>query len=445
MKQVPILEVHNVTKTYRIYNHPRDRFKQAYFPGKRLLYHETRALDSISFALMPGDVMGVIGRNGSGKSTLLKIITGTLKPSEGEVICRGRVGAMELGSGFDPEFSGMDNVFMKAAMLGFRDRDTREKLDDILQFAEIGDSIYQPVKTYSTGMAMRLDFAILAQTSPDLLVIDEALSVGDEVFQRRCIGRLEQLKARGTSIILVSHSCPTVVQFCNRAMLLHTGKLRLLDSPKQVVRVYQRLSQARSATEWEPLLNRINELGQESLPNDLRSLTEFEPALSVQALDKVPYEVQGGELIGVRMISSHGRPSNVFLRGEPVTIELDFRLDQRVDYPCIGCNIGNAQGILITGQKADSQHAAHDIPMVLDAGNWTITFQFKGGLMEGLYFVNCYLREGTMGTDLHRIRDAFMFRVVAAEPTSSFGLCDLSASPPRITASPTESSLGSSN
>jgi len=439
MDQIPILEVHNVTKTYHIYDHPRDRFRQAFLPIKRQLYRESRALDSISFSLLPGDVMGIVGRNGSGKSTLLRIIAGTLKPSEGDVVCRGRVAAMELGNGFDPEFSGMDNVYMKAAMLGFSDRETREKLDDILQFAEIGDFIHRPVKTYSTGMVMRLDFAIQAQTSPDLLIIDEALSVGDEVFQRRCIGRLEQLKARGTSILLVSHSCPTVVQFCNRAMLLHAGKLRMLDSPKQVVRVYQRLAQARSASEWEPLLNRLNELEQESLPEDLRNLTEFEPALAVPSFTRLPYEVQGGELVGVRMMDSHGRPSNVFPRGEPLTIELQFRLDQRLDYPCIGCNIGNSQGILITGQKADSQHGIPGIPAALEAGYWSVVFCFKGGLMEGLYFVNCYLRESTLGTDLHRIRDAFMFRVIAAGATSSFGLCDLSAEAPRLSASLPES------
>lgn len=439
MKKLPVLEVQDVAKTYHIYDHPRDRFMQTFLPMKRQLYRQKRALSPISFSMMPGDVMGIVGRNGSGKSTLLKIIAGMLKPSEGRVVCRGRIGAMELGSGFDPEFSGLDNVFMKAAMLGFTDHDTRERLDEILHFAEIGDSIHQPVKTYSTGMVMRLDFAIQAQTNPDLLIIDEALAVGDEVFQRRCIARLEQLKAQGTAILLVSHSCPTIVQFCNRAMLLHAGRLRMLDSPKQVVRVYQRLSQARSASEWEPLLNRINELRQESLPEDLSGLTQSEPTLAVASLRMIPYEVQGGELIGVQMMDSHGRLSNVFLRGKPLIVELHFRLDQQVENPCIGCNIGNAQGILVTGQKIEWEHESPAIPKVLGAGHWTATFKFKGGLMEGLYFINCYLRAGKLSADLHRIRDAFMFRIVSAGPSSSFGLCDLSGDPPRLTALTPES------
>ena len=186
--------------------------------------------------------MGVVGRNGSGKSTLLQLLCGTLTPTSGTVAIEGRVAALlELGSGFNPEFTGLENIYLNAALLGLSRDETDANLDAILAFADIGDFVHQPVKTYSSGMALRLAFAVQANIQPDVLVVDEALAVGDEFFQRKCFKHLEKLKENGTSILLVTHNCGQILQHCDQAMLLHKGQLEFLGRPKSITTIYQRL------------------------------------------------------------------------------------------------------------------------------------------------------------------------------------------------------------
>ena len=219
-----------LSKCYRIYNHPRDRLIQAIwgrdrFARPKLRYREFWALNDVSFELARGQTLGVVGRNGSGKSTLLQLLCGTLLPTNGNVETKGRIGALlELGSGFNPEFSGLDNVYLNASLLGLSQTEIENQLDAILSFAEIGDFVDQPVKTYSSGMAVRLAFAVQAHISPDLLVVDEALAVGDELFQKKCYAHLNQLKEQGTAVLLVTHNCPQIIQNCDQALLLHAGE-----------------------------------------------------------------------------------------------------------------------------------------------------------------------------------------------------------------------------
>ena len=208
----------------------------------------------MSFQLKRGQTLGVVGRNGSGKSTLLQLICGTLTPTTGRVWVAGRIGALlELGSGFNPEFTGLENVYLNGILLGLTKSEINARLDTILEFAGIGDFIHQPVKTYSSGMAVRLAFSVQAHVQPDLLVVDEALAVGDEMFQKKCYTHLEQLKANGTSILLVTHSCPQILQHCDQALLLSGGELKLMGSPKLITSTYQRLNNA-PAHEWGSLL-----------------------------------------------------------------------------------------------------------------------------------------------------------------------------------------------
>jgi lipopolysaccharide transport system ATP-binding protein len=192
-----------------------------------------------------------VGRNGSGKSTLLQLLCNTLTPTTGQVECHGRIAALlELGSGFNPEFTGLENVFLNASLLGLSQRETEDRLDAILAFADIGTFVQQPVKTYSSGMALRLAFAVQANIEPDLLVVDEALAVGDEYFQRKCFNHISRLRDRGTAILLVTHSCPQILKHCDEALLLDHGRLLLHDTPKTVVTAYQRLSSA-EAGRWD--------------------------------------------------------------------------------------------------------------------------------------------------------------------------------------------------
>lgn len=242
-----VIRVENLSKCYNIYNKPSDRLKQFVYPGiKRLLgksvhpyYQDFWALKNINFSIPKGETVGVIGKNGSGKSTLLQIICGTLTPTTGMVNTQGRIGALlELGSGFNPEFTGRENVYLNASVLGLKKDEIEAKLDDILSFADIGSFIDQPVKKYSSGMSVRLAFAVQAQIEPDILIVDEALAVGDARFQAKCFHRLNTLKENGTSILLVTHSSEQIVQHCSYALLLSSGQQIAEGNPKSVVNQY---------------------------------------------------------------------------------------------------------------------------------------------------------------------------------------------------------------
>src|SRR5438046_517334 len=236
------LRVHGVSKQYRTYARPGDRLKESLTRGRLRRHKEFWALHDVSFELNEGDIVGIIGPNGCGKSTLLQIIAGTLEPTSGEVWHQGRISALlELGAGFDPEFTGAENVFMNASLLGLSRRETDALFPQIERFAEIGDFLYQPVKTYSSGMYVRLAFAIASSVEPDILIIDEALSVGDAVFQHRCLRRIKELHERGTTVLFVSHDPAAVRARCSRAILLKAGRIVTDGKPADVLNRYQKI------------------------------------------------------------------------------------------------------------------------------------------------------------------------------------------------------------
>ena len=254
------IKVSSLSKCFPIYDKPSDRLKQFIvpklcraipplrrsFPTPHLqrptYYHEFWALRDVSFEIRKGETVGIIGRNGSGKSTLLQIICGTLNSTSGTIRTSGRIAALlELGSGFNPEFTGYENVYMNAAVLGLSKEETDERFEAIATFADIGAFITQPLKTYSSGMVVRLAFAVAINVAPDILIIDEALSVGDEQFQRKCFARLEAIRASGATILFVSHSGAQIIEICDRAVLLDVGELLTVGMPKQVVGRYQKL------------------------------------------------------------------------------------------------------------------------------------------------------------------------------------------------------------
>lgn len=233
------IKVEGIGKCYQIYSKPRDRLLQMLMRGRKQYFREFWALSDVSFEVPRGETVGIVGRNGSGKSTLLQIICGTLRPTNGHVETVGRIGALlELGSGFNPEFSGRENVYMNATLLGLNREEIGQKFDSIVDFADIGDFIDQPVKTYSSGMAVRLAFAVQAQVNPDILIVDEALAVGDAKFQARCFERLKQLKNNGTSILLVTHSTEQIVTHCSQAILLVNGRVAERGDPREVTNRY---------------------------------------------------------------------------------------------------------------------------------------------------------------------------------------------------------------
>src|ERR1044071_9064046 len=239
---VSALGVENVSKQYRIYDRPADRLKESLTRGRLRRHREFWALRDVSFEIEAGTTVGIIGQNGCGKSTLLQIIAGTLTPTHGTVKYEGRISALlELGAGFDAEFTGVENVYMSASLMGLSRRETARIFPNIERFAEIGQLIYQPVKTYSSGMYIRLAFAIAASVEPDILIIDEALAVGDAVFQHRCLRRIKELHDRGTTVLFVSHDAAAIRALCSRAILMNQGRIVSQGEPADVLNQYQEI------------------------------------------------------------------------------------------------------------------------------------------------------------------------------------------------------------
>ena len=423
------LQVNGLGKCFRIYNRPQDRLIQGLWGRRRQLYREFWALRDVNIALEPGKTLGIVGRNGSGKSTLLQLICGTLSASEGSVVSRGRIGALlELGSGFNPEFSGRENVFLNGALLGLSQREIRRKLEAILVFADIGDFIDQPVKTYSSGMAVRLAFAVQAHTDPELLVVDEALAVGDELFQKKCYAHLEQLKRQGTSILLVTHSCAQIIEHCDLAMLLHQGRQRLWGDPKQVTSAYQRLCNASDET-WDALLEQQQQRQAAALEPVVQPLQGMlEPHLdpSLQPSSSMAYEPQGVEILDVEVLSEAGEPVNVLPLDSGFVLRFHYRSSKDLRGLQFGCHIASQTGTRISGHKFPSGGSLDQI----EAGQcFSIAFPFGGGLIPGTYFIGGGVWSEQQSGYLHRVVDYRALRIIANRSTSGIGLCDLSSGP----------------
>jgi len=451
------IQIHNISKCYRIYNHPRDRLLQAIWGrdklGRPKKYYQTFwALHELSFSLGRGQTLGVVGRNGSGKSTLLQLLCGTLQPTTGEVFTRGRVGALlELGSGFNPEFSGIENVFLNAALLGLSRRETEGKLDQILAFADIGNFVHQPVKTYSSGMTMRLAFAVQANIDPDILVVDEALAVGDELFQKKCYDHLSRLKEQGTAVLLVTHSCPQIIQHCDQALLLHNGQARMLAEPARVTVTYQRLMNA-SNEEWD------NEFNQDTLRQTSKEIGAFSSSQAL-ALDQlnhasntaaqawldhnlIPqtteiYPVKGAEITDVWIETEAGERVNILPFGQSFIIVFKYKAYSQLE--CIGmaCHIANQTGLRISGQTVPGQigpSPGHHIEVIKAGSSWSIRYGFHGGLWPGVYFIGGGIMTCHYGITsfVHRVVDYRAIRIIDNKPLSVVGASSLQLRPPIV-------------
>lgn len=240
--KTPVIQVKNLVKAYKLYDKPKDRLKEALGLGKKQVYRQHYALNNINIEIYKGETVGIIGTNGSGKSTILKIITGVLNPTEGQVTVNGRISALlELGAGFNMEYNGIENVYLNGTMMGFSEKEIEEKLPEILEFADIGDYVHQPVRTYSSGMFVRLAFAVAINIEPEILIVDEALSVGDVFFQAKCYHKFDEFKKMGKTIVFVSHDLGSISKYCDRVLLLNQGTILGEGSPKEMIDAYKRV------------------------------------------------------------------------------------------------------------------------------------------------------------------------------------------------------------
>lgn len=335
------IRVEQVSKLYRIYGRPNDRLKEMLTRGRWKRHREFWALSNISFEIEAGTTTGIIGPNGCGKSTLLQIITGTLEPTHGSVSLEGRVAALlELGAGFNHEFTGVENVFMNAALMGFSRSETEALLPEIERFAEIGDFIHQPVKTYSSGMYVRLAFSIAISAQPQILIVDEALAVGDAIFQHRCMRRLKEMQESGVTILFVSHDPNAVRALCSRAILLSDGKVKSDGSPADVLNYYQKMIMAR-------------EEAYESVPSNEEGLL----GQPESALEDYTFRHGDGsaEILKVELLDSTEHPVELVESGERVQVKILLAFRDRIDDPVCGFLIRNRHGIHIYGTNTQLQ------------------------------------------------------------------------------------------
>ena len=342
------LRVEGVSKRYRIYERPNDRLKEMLTRGRWKRHQEFWALQDISFAVEAGTTTGIIGPNGSGKSTLLQIMTGTLEPTHGSVWHEGRIAALlELGTGFNSEFTGLENVFMNASLMGFSQSETEALLPEIERFAEIGTFINQPVKTYSSGMYVRLAFSVAISASPQILIIDEALAVGDAVFQHRCMKRLKDMQESGVTIFFVSHDLASIRALCSRAILLHEGHVVTDGNPTSVLHHYQKLIMAREkAYDRQQSVAKISDS-----TDDNNALLKDLPKLECS------YRHGDGsaEVLHVELLDSSLRQLTVVETGESVTIRMLVRFNSEATDPVFGFLLRNRHGIHLYGTNTELQ------------------------------------------------------------------------------------------
>lgn len=444
------VEADCIGKCYRIFPSPRARLLQGLWGERRQLYREFWALRNVSFQLARGQTLGVVGRNGSGKSTLLQLLCSTLTPTTGQIRVQGRVGALlELGSGFNPEFSGLENVFLNAAVLGLSQHQIEERLDDILAFADIGAFINQPVKSYSSGMVVRLAFAVQAHINPDILVVDEALAVGDEMFQKKCYAHLERLKERGTSILLVTHSCPQIIQHCDQALLLHKGIARMLAEPARVTVTYQKLINASDA-EWDSALGDadgtpLHSINSESEQREAPGLEQarqeawLDPGLRPESTEIYPEH--GARIIDARITDLAGKAVNVVPFGQDFVITFDYEASQALDQAMLTCHIASHTGQRISGQslRLDKRKKTPQMPfednIIPSGGQWSCHFGFRGGLWPGIYFIGGgIIQLGQNGRRfIHRVIDYRALKVLDSDAMNVIGACNLALQPPDLT------------
>jgi ABC-type polysaccharide/polyol phosphate transport system ATPase subunit len=410
------LRVHQVSKQYRTYARPGDRLKESLTRGRFRRHKEFWALQDISLKLEKGEIVGIIGPNGCGKSTLLQIIAGTLEPTHGDVSHEGLISALlELGAGFDSEFTGVENVYMNASLLGFSRRETDRLFPHIERFAEIGDFLYQPVKTYSSGMYVRLAFAIAASVEPDILIIDEALAVGDAVFQHRCLRRIKELHERGTTVLFVSHDAAAIRALCSRAILMNQGRIISDGVPADVLNCYQEIVMERE---------RAYEAESETADAVAAEAVNFEP-LSFS----YRHGNRNAEIVVADLADTTSRRVEIIESGTAVTMRVAARFNTDVDDPIIGFLIRNRHGISAFGTNTGEQRL--ELGSLRRGETVEVTFSFNCWLGIDNYSISyaVHSREGEAYDWLDGVR---FFRVTSLRLTEGIANLNATASARRL-------------
>lgn len=426
------IKVEHLSKVYLMYDRPADRLKQFIYPrlqrliGKppKTYYREFWALNDVSFEVKKGETVGIIGRNGSGKSTLLQLICGTLNPAGGLVQTNGRVAALlELGSGFNPEFTGRENVYMNSAILGLSSKEVDERFEDIAAFADIGEFIEQPVRTYSSGMLVRLAFAVIAHVDADILVVDEALAVGDAVFVQRCMRFIRRFQENGT-LLFVSHDAGTVINLCRSTIWLHQGRVRDMGQSKSVAEAYLQYTRQEIYGDKVQLAT-IKSQNQPSVEKKVVPAITKEPAIDysvkMQVIDNLEeargWSTNAAEIIEVRLEHVGGGVTGVFQGGEQVRMVIRARAHEELDQPIIGFLVRDRLGQDLFGENTLSYTSIN--PIRVNAGSeFSAEFVFCLPMLpNGNYAVMASVANGSFDENIqhHWLHDALIINVVSSK------------------------------
>lgn len=435
-----IIEVKNVTKVYRLYDKPIDRLKESLSPRGKCLHRDFYALRDVSFSVEKGQSCGIIGTNGSGKSTILKIITGVLSKTEGYVKADGKISALlELGAGFNSDYTGIENIYMNGTMMGFSRKEMDERLPAILEFADIGDFVYQPVKSYSSGMFVRLAFALSINVDPEILIVDEALSVGDVFFQAKCYHRMDELRAKGTTILMVTHDMGSVMKYCDKVVLLNRGEKVAEGRPGEMVDLYKKIL----AGQYDQLKDMLSERqdadgktgGAEAGAGagDQETGTRTSKGSRAEASDAGPKKLMRSEMninpnvneygdgraeiydFGIE--DQNGRMTNLVLKGETFTIRERIRFNAPIEAPIFTFTIRDKKGNDLTG--TNTMFEGVDIKPVKAGDRYECSFTQRMDLQGGEYLISmsCTGFEQGEHTVYHRLYDLLNITVISNKNT----------------------------
>ncbi len=406
------LRVKNINKLYRLYSKPIDRLKEALSPSHKSYHKEHHALKNISFDVKKGECVGILGVNGAGKSTILKIITGVLNPTSGEVEVNGKISALlELGAGFNMEYTGIENIYLNGTLFGFTREEVDAKIDEILEFADIGEFVNQPVKTYSSGMFVRLAFAVAINIDPEILIVDEALSVGDIFFQTKCYKKFDDFKKSGKTILLVTHSLSSVSKYCDRAILLNKGEKYAEGEPSEIIDLYKKiLVKDRAEITQEPET--------ETLQSTESSL-EWKSFLPVNPhIDS--YGNKAAEIIDFAVTDDSGHISPHVNKGDYFTVKMKVKFNEDVQDPIFAFTVVNTQGTDIAGTNTMYEHCETGLVkkgevriaefrqrMLIQGGEYLLSFGCTG------------FRDGEL-TIYHRLYRAVNISIISDKNTVGF-------------------------
>ena len=417
---IPAIEIKDVVKVYKLYDRARDRVKESLGLGRKQSHKLHYALNGVSMNIYRGETVGIIGTNGSGKSTILKIITGVLNPTSGYAHVAGRISALlELGAGFNMEYNGIENVYLNGTMMGFTDKEIDAKLPEILEFADIGDYVNQPVKTYSSGMFVRLAFAVAINIEPEILIVDEALSVGDVFFQAKCYHKFEEFKKMGKTIVFVSHDLSIISKYCDRVFLLNKGNLLGEGSPKEMIDAYKRVLVGQYEIPGE---NGHGSLEDGAHSEDQEGQTARPGGLKNAGVnpDAQEYGTKQAEIVDYYVTDERGVRAMAILKGSKFTLRMRVKFHDHVPAPIFALSIKNVLGIEITGTNTMIEKA------FLESGEpgqvKDIAFTQKMTLQGGEYLLSLGVTgyNGDKFEVYHRLYDVMDVTVVSDKDTVGY-------------------------